>query len=147
MINMTRARGPAMAAPEPGAAAESRRRRKWRALFGLSVALGVVTAIAFVVTGDPGGAGTIPAAVAAAGAAVYVAMMVLGSLAMVRVTDEHEVHNNVWGLAAGGGALLVVYPAWWMLWRGGLVVEPGHSAMFLLMFGSALVAYLWKKYR
>lgn len=136
-------------AEDIGAAAERRQRGKWRRLLGLAIASGVATGLAFAFTrtGDGSGAGTLSPGLTIAGAVVYVLMMVLGSYAMVRVTDEVEVRNNVVGLAAGGAALLLCYPPWWMLWRGGLVPEPTHLAMFLLMFGPALAVYVWKKYR
>ena len=152
MINPNWARPPGTIMSEPedvGAAAERRQRRRWLGLFGLAIACGLATGLAFALTSQgPGfGAGSIPPILAAVGAAVYLVMMIGGSYAMFRVTDEVEVDNNVRGLAAGGGALLLVYPAWWMLWQGGLVAEPTHDALFLLMFGAALAYYLWKKYR
>jgi drug/metabolite transporter (DMT)-like permease len=134
---------------DPGAAAERRQRARWRRLLGLAVASGVATALAFAFTrtGESYGAGTLAPELTIAGAVVYVLLMVFGSYAMTRVTDEVEIHNNVVGLAAGGGALLLAYPPWWMLWRGGLVPEPTHGALFFLMFGAALAVYAWKKYR
>lgn len=147
MTNMMRARPTEakMAEPDDFSAAERRQRRKLTGLIAIAIGLGVATALAFA--GSDQDAGTIAPAIAAAGAAVYVAMMTLGTWAMIRITDEVEVYNNVLGLAAGAGAVLLVYPSWWMLWRGGLVREPTHDAVFLLMFGAALIAYLWKKYR
>jgi hypothetical protein len=139
-----------MSDPEDlGVRLERQRRRKWWSLLALAVVAGVVTSIAFNLAGAGVmfDAGTIPGWLAVAGAAIYVGTMLFGTFAMRSVSDELEVHNNVWGLAAGGFALLIVYPAWWMLWRGQVAPEPGHEPLFWVMFVSATITYLWKKLR
>jgi hypothetical protein len=129
--------------------AERQKRRKWWTMLGVSGLAGAGTGLGFVVAakGDGFMSGPIPAWLAIAFAALYVATMIVGTIAMKRMTDEVEIHNNLWGMAIGGSAVLLVYPPWWMLWRGEVAPEPGHEALFLLLFASAILAYLWKKYR
>ena len=74
-------------------------------------------------------------------------MMIGGTIAVRRTTDEVERHNNLWGLGMGASAVMLVYPPWWMLWRGGLVGEPSHVALFLLLVAISTAFYLWKKFR
>ena len=136
--------------PTGAEVAERARRRKWYAVLGVSLVAGFSTGLSFALS-ERGGAGfltgTIPSWLAIGFAALYLAMMIFGTLAMKRVTDEVELHNNVFGMAVGGSAVMLVYPPWWMLWRGEVVAEPSHAALFLLLFLAAIGAYLWKKYR
>ena len=135
-------------AEDEGAAAERLRQRKWLGLIGLCLAAGAATAVAVEATreaGVPGG--MIPSWVAIGIAIVFLIISVGGTYAMVRITDEVEIHNNVWGFAAGSAALFVVYPVWCALWRGGLVPEPTHFALFAIAAVVSFLAYLWMKYR
>jgi len=134
---------------DSGAEAERARRRKWHLVLGAALATGLAAGFGFAFADEGQGffRATIPPTLAAAIAALYLLMMVVGTVAMKRVTDEVEIHNNLYGMAIGGSAVLLVYPPWWILWRGEVLPEPPHEALFLLFFGSALVAYLWKKFR
>jgi hypothetical protein len=129
--------------------AERARRRKWFAVLGVSMVAGFSTGIGFAASESGEGflEGRIPAPLAIGFAALYLIMMIFGTIAMKRVTDEVEVHNNLYGMAVGGSMVMLAYPPWWMLWRGDVVREPSHEALFLLLFLSAIAAYLWKKYR
>lgn len=132
-----------------GAAAERRQRRKWWTLLGVALVAGFGTGLGVALTEEGGafGDGRIPEWLAIGAVAVYLGLMIVGTYVMKKVTDELEMHNNILGLAVGASALLLVYPPWLMLWRGGLVGEPGHGALFLVMFLPAMATYLWKKYR
>jgi drug/metabolite transporter (DMT)-like permease len=132
-----------------GAAAERQRRRKWWTLLGVALAAGFGTGFGVALTEEGGafGDGRIPEWLAIGATVVYLATMIVGTVMMKRFTDELEMHNNIFGLAVGASALLLVYPPWLMLWRGGLVGEPSHGALFLAMFLPAMATYLWKKYR
>jgi hypothetical protein len=61
--------------------------------------------------------------------------------------DEVEIRDTVDAMAAGMGTYTIVYPSWYFLWRGGLVFEPDHLAMFVIVFAAAAAAYFWKKIR
>ena len=141
----------AMKRPEEpsGAQAERARRRKWWTLLGVALAAGFATGFGVALTeeGGPFAGGRIPEWLAIAAVAVYLVTMIVGTVMMKRFTDEVEMHNNIFGLAVGASALTLVYPPWVMLWRGGLVGEPTHLPMFLVMFVPATATYLWKKYR
>ena len=143
--------GASVARPELSGAeeAERRKRRKWWTMLGVSGLAGFGTGLGFVLAekGDGFLSGRIPAPLAIGFAALYVVVILAGTVAMKRMTDELELHNNLYGVAMGGSAVLLVYPPWWLLWRGEVVPEPGHEILFLLLFASAMLAYLWKKYR
>ena len=42
---------------------------------------------------------------------------------------------------------IIVVPAWWILWRGGLLPEPHGVAIFLAFNMIWLITWFWKKYR
>lgn len=132
-----------------GAEAERARRRKWWTLLGAALAAGFATGIGVGLTqeGGPFAGGRIPEWLAIAAVALYLVTMIAGTVLMKRFTDEVEMHNNLFGLAVGASALMLVYPPWLLLWRGGLVPEPGHEPLFLVTIVPAVIAYLWKKYR
>jgi uncharacterized membrane protein YidH (DUF202 family) len=149
MTDMRMARELKMAEEDVGTRAERDRERRWWRTFVPIVLSGFVAGFAFALAdqGETFLAGKIPPLIAVLIAGSYVVTMIWGTWAYKRVADELEMQNNLWGTAVGGSALLLVYPPWWILWRGGLVGEPVHEALFLLLFVTAIGAYLWKKYR
>ena len=149
MTDMAMPREPAMTDEDIGVRAERERQRRWWRTFVPVVLSGFVAGFAFALAdrGERFLAGEIPPLLAVLIAGSYLVTMIWGTWAYKRVADELELQNNLWGTAVGGSVLLLVYPPWWILWRGGLVGEPMHGALFLLLFGSAILAYLWKKYR
>ena len=50
---------------------------------------------------------------------------------------------SFWALAV----LLILYPAWLILWAGGLVAEPNAQGLWIITFAAAAVVYFWKKFR
>jgi hypothetical protein len=132
-----------------GAEAEKKRRRGWWTLLAAALASGFAAGLGFSMAKHGGGflEGTIPRGVAIAIAVSYVATILIGTVLGRRLTDELERSNNQYGLAMGASAVLLVYPAWWILWRGRVVMEPQHGALFILLFAVAVAAYGWKKFR
>ena len=126
----------------------SRNRRYWTvvvALFAVGLVVGLVMAMAEG-EGDFLSA-RLPPAVAVALAAVTFLAMTIGTWAYCKRSDEVDIYANLWGAAAGASALMVVYPVWVILWKGGLLDEPHHVSLFLLTSVATLVGYAWKKYR
>ena len=41
----------------------------------------------------------------------------------------------------------IFYPAWFFLWKGGLVREPDHEILFVATVIVMSAAYFWKKLR
>lgn len=95
----------------------------------------------------PGDVGTFPPGFAIAATVFFLALIIGGSWRYFRSIDELEKKNNYVGAIWGANIYLTVYPAWYMLWKGGLVREPMHEALFVVMIFSTFVAYLWHKYR
>jgi hypothetical protein len=66
---------------------------------------------------------------------------------MNRVMDEVDRQRGYKAASFAGTVLIVVYPAWYFLWRGGLVVEPIHWLLFGLFWLSLAFATLWYRFR
>ncbi len=64
-----------------------------------------------------------------------------------RASDEQEMH----AIRAASYYAITVYmlgaPAWWILWRGGLVPEPNGIAIYYITLSTMGVFWLWKKYQ
>lgn len=135
--------------PGTGEAAEGRRKRQRWTIIGAIAGAGFVSGFAFALVQDADSLfdGTIPAWLAIALTGLWLVAMIGGCWMLGRRADEVERHNNLWSTAIGGSVLLIGYPAWYLLWRGGLVVEPIHEIMFLAFYAVAIGAYLWKKFR
>ena len=84
---------------------------------------------------------------AAAMAALYLLAVVGGGLLLGRVTDELERQRSYKAVSFAGTALMLVYPTWFLLWRGGFVPEPVHWVMFVLFWLSLALASLWYRFR
>ncbi|OYY89743.1 MAG: hypothetical protein B7Y45_10750 [Sphingomonas sp. 28-66-16] len=95
----------------------------------------------------PGGVGTFPPGFAIAATALFVLLVGGGSWRYFRQIDEVERRNNYVGATWGANLYMIVYPSWWMLWKGGLVIEPAHEILFAIMLVGTYTAYVWHKYR
>lgn len=126
------------------------KRRRLYVVLGALMAVGFVTGFGLAFAEEEGSdwlSGRIPAWVALLLAGVWLASMIVGKIWFFRNVDELEVRINVWAMAASGSAVLIGYPVWWLLWRGGMVEEPSAHIMFGALYAVAILAYLWKKYR
>jgi hypothetical protein len=86
-------------------------------------------------------------ALAAAMAALYLVAVIGGGLLLSRVTDELERQRSYKSVSFAGTALMLVYPTWFLLWRGGFVPEPVHWVLFVLFWLSLALASLWYRFR
>jgi FtsH-binding integral membrane protein len=124
------------------------RRRLW--LFsGLALAGGIVgfTFAMFEAKNDVALGGTIPPAVAIALAVVTFVAMVWGTVAYKRRIDEVVLRDNIYAGAWGAFTIFVGYPVWFLLWKGGLLPEPSHMAMYAILYVVTCAVYLFRKYR
>jgi len=64
-----------------------------------------------------------------------------------RRSDEVEIRHNVAGLATAGGLYWLAYPGWYFLWKGGLVPEPSHEALFVAVIVVTMLGYFRAKLR
>ncbi|MES2989559.1 MAG: hypothetical protein V4808_16815 [Pseudomonadota bacterium] len=130
----------------PGERAEKARQRRFSLIWGGFMVLGGMIGALLVALG-PDRAGTIPAALAIAAAALFVIAIPLGSWYFLRDVDEVEQRTNmvasIWGL----NAYVMLYPAWYILWKGQLVREPDHEILFITTMIVLSLVYFWKKAR
>ncbi|HEX8225833.1 MAG TPA: hypothetical protein VF605_18655 [Allosphingosinicella sp.] len=115
-------------------------------LFAVGLFTGIYVGGNFVGSGFDFSAPWSPLA-AAAIALVYLAAMGIGSLLLSRHIDELERDRGYKAAAAAGAAYVLVYPAWFALWKGGFVPEPVHWLLFLLFWLSLALATLWYRFR
>ena len=128
----------------------SRRRRRGIVIGGLFVA-GMITG---AYMGYTDGAAMIEnrasvwsPTVAASLAALYLAAILGGSLLLNGVMDEVERQRSYKAVSFAGAVLILVYPIWFLLWKGGFVVEPIHWVIFVLFWLSLALASLWYRFR
>lgn len=121
-------------------------RRFWRTL-ALSSLAGAVVGVAMVLgTGNNIG-GEMPAAWAIGAALVYALGILAASWYFYRFIDEVELRDNLIASTVSVYFYAIAYPVWYLLWKGGLTVEPIHEAIFMATIFVMAVAYLWKKFR
>ena len=80
-------------------------------------------------------------------AAIFVIAIVGGSVALHGTTDEVQRQAQYKAVAAAGAVYMLLYPTWFMLWKGGHVPEPHHGVMFLVFWLSLAGASLWYRFR
>ena len=116
---------------------------------GLALAGGFVgfTFARFETKNDVTLGGTIPPAVAIALAVVTFVAMVWGTLVYKRRIDEVVLRDNIYAGAWGAFTVLVGYPVWFLLWKGSLLPEPSHMAMYAALSVVTCAVYLFRKYR
>lgn len=85
--------------------------------------------------------------VAALLAGLYLVAVAGGGLLMNSVMDEIERQRGYKAVSFAGAALMVVYPTWFLLWKGGFVPEPVHWMLFVLFWLSLALASLWYRFR
>ncbi len=130
-------------------AARQRSRRIMAILVVLALGGGVTGFIAaFMETpASDGGIGTFPPAFAIAAVITYVGLVGIGSWRYLRNIDEVERCNNHIAATWAANIYLVAYPSWYMLWKGGLAIEPVHEVLFVGIFAVMMIAYGWPKFR
>lgn len=127
-----------------------RRRKRWLILAAIALFGGVP---AFYVGLQQGAALaesrplTWSPTLAAVLAGLYLAVMVGGGLLMQGVTDEIERQRGYKAASLAGMTLMLVYPVWFLLWKGGFVPEPIHWVLFALFWLSLALATLWYRFR
>jgi hypothetical protein len=89
----------------------------------------------------------IPPALAIGMTMFLVLVMPLLSWQWQKSIDEHEREAYQVGAVAAAYMFLILAPAWWLLWRGGLVPEPDGIILYFTFNFTFLIVWFWKKYR
>lgn len=130
-----------------GERAENARSRKfWWILGGAGLLGGVLGGVHSVLTMGDFSQG-LPAGWAIALAVAFSIGSAVVSIYFFRSIDELELRDNLVACTIGLYFYILVYPAWFLLWKGGLVVEPMHEALFFGTLIAMMAAYFWKKLR
>lgn len=134
-----------------GEAREAGKRRLFWTILGTLFVGGFMAGLfgaAFEIGTDGGWmTGTLPPALSLAIAVTMTAAMAGGTWLFYRRIDEYERLDNYIAGAWGANALLIGYPAWYVLWKGGWVAEPSHEALFIALFAVTTASYLMRKFR
>lgn len=128
------------------------RRRKFWILLG---ALGLIGAVAGFGTGfvegraasDPASLDPWMVTAASAGVILVAIAAAWGSWRFFVSVDEVELADNLWGSLIGFYAYVLLFPAWWALWKLGRVPEPDDWTILGVSVVTATVAYLVRKWR
>ena len=139
---------------EPGrgkgeALERANRRRKFMIVGGLAVAgffpgfyLGYTENDELLQVGDKW-----PPEIALILAAVYLVAVLTGAVLLKRQTDEVQLAQQTRGTALAGSMFVLVYPLWYILWKGGFVPEPMHAVIYVLFLLTALGGMLYYRFR
>lgn len=76
-----------------------------------------------------------------------IVMPIVGWWWHTRAIDEQEASAYRDGAFVAGYAYLIGAPAWWMLWRGGVLPEPNGVIIFMTFACIWCAVWFWKKYR
>jgi hypothetical protein len=133
-----------------GERAETLRRRKRNGVIAALFVAGLFTGY-YVGHTDPGSLFDREAswdpAVSLVLAAIFLLGMIGGSIALHGNTDEVQRQAQYKAVAVAGGVYMLLYPTWFMLWKGGHVPEPHHGIAFLVFWLCLAAASLWYRFR
>ena len=124
-------------------------RRKW-IILGFLFAAGFIGGFTAARMEDVRGydfAGPWPPEVAIGLLVLFAVSISIGGWLMRRQMDDYEKMLNTKAAAAAGGAVLVGYPIWFLLWKASLVPEPVHWMIFIGGYVALYAALLFYRYR
>ena len=88
-----------------------------------------------------------PPALALGLAGFYLGAVIAGAALMRRQTDEVALSHQYKATALAGSMFVIVYPLWYILWKGGFVIEPMHGVIYVLFLLTALGGMLYYRFR
>jgi len=77
----------------------------------------------------------------------YLGLVVGGAIALSRQVDEVERTIKLKAVSAAASAYVIVYPTWFLWWKGGFVAEPMHVALYVGFLAVFLLASLFYRFR
>ncbi|MEO6215543.1 MAG: hypothetical protein ABIO86_05905 [Sphingomonas sp.] len=128
---------------DPGERAEAARKRRFRVLMAVYVAVAMLIVAGTAVSTRAGHRVTPGWAIAFA--LLYIGIALVGGWRMYHLVDEVENRDNRVAVEWAGCFYGLTYPVWLFLWKGGLVPEPDHVLMFLGFVFVATATYLARK--
>lgn len=138
-------------ANQSGEARERRRAVQKTLTIGVIAAMGLVAGFYVGAHDARSGSGlfggTWPPAAALLIAASYLGSLLIGGLVLSRRTDEVERLAQYKATAAAAASYIVLYPTWFVLWKGGFVPEPVHWVPFVIFWLVLAVSSLVYRYR
>ena len=142
-----------IAPPKSASAYEKKYWNVWLVIVGISAPVGAISAILLLRSGVP--ASSLFTAPIAPGVAIALALLVtavcIAAIALYhRAIDDHEERAYLWGSQLAYYFLIVAFPAWWLLERGGIVGAITTGTAFVAVLLSAVVqagVWAWLKYR
>jgi len=136
--------------PGTGEAAERLQQKRRKTILGIIVGVGFASGgyIGFTVAhgGFDFSAPWSPAACLVI-AALYLLAMTWGSVAGSKHMDEVEEQRGYKAGTTAAAAYLIVYPIWFLLWKGGFVPEPIHWALFVMFWLVLAGSSIYYRYR
>jgi TRAP-type C4-dicarboxylate transport system permease large subunit len=142
-----------VASPKDASAYEKKYRNVWLAIVAISAPVGAIIAILLLRSGVP--ATSVFTAPIAPGLAIALAFLItavcIAAIALYhRAIDDHEERAYLWGSQLAYYFLVVAFPAWWLLERGGIVgaITTGTAfAAILVSFVVQAGVWAWLKFR
>jgi hypothetical protein len=142
-----------VAPPKNASAYEKKYWNVWLVIVGISAPVGAISAMLLLRSGVP--ATSMFTAPIAPGVAIALAVLVtavcIAAIALYhRAIDDHEERAYLWGSQLAYYFLIVAFPAWWLLERGGIVGAITTGTAFVAVLLSAVVqagVWAWLKYR
>jgi hypothetical protein len=135
----------------PGEAADRARSRRTLIMFAVlglvGGAVGFTAALIEPREASLTSGGSVPAWFAILAALLLVGAVTAGSIVYHRTMDELQRLDNYWAATVGANVLLMAYPVWLILWKGGLVPAPDAMTLYLAVLVSTGLAYAWRKLR
>ena len=135
----------------PGEAASRARSRRilvnFIALGAVGGVVGFTAAMVELPHAPLNAGGTLPAWFAILAVVVLVGAIAVGNFFYYRSMDEVQRLDNYWATAVGANVLLISYPVWLLLWKGGLSPSPDAFLLYIAMFAATTLAYIWRKLR
>ncbi|QIL02798.1 hypothetical protein G7078_08395 [Sphingomonas sinipercae] len=78
---------------------------------------------------------------------VYLVAIIGASILLHKTMDEVQTQTQYKASAFAGTAFMVVYPVWFLLWKGGFVIEPIHWVIYILFVFTSLAASAYYRFR
>jgi hypothetical protein len=142
------------APPKSASGYEKRYWRTWLIVIGLGVPVGIILGMSTLDAGtgnfNPFASTPIGRAVAILLAVLVTGVFLASILLYHRVVDDHEERAYLWGSQVAYYFLILAFPAWWLLGRGGIVgpITTGSAfAAILISFVVQGAVWAWLKFR